>query len=298
MDLNLLSTFVVVAETSSFSLAAKRLGVIRSSVSRSVSALERELGVQLFSRSTRHVAMTSAGRALHEKIAPALASMKAAVGALPEREELPSGTLCITAPLDIGALVMPRVLAAFSVRHPAVQLDMRLSNRQVDLVAEGFDAALRVLPPRRGDSSLVARKLTDLEMAVFASPIYLARAGTPRTVEESVAHAWVSFGKLKPTGDLAPLGKVTPRWIGDDVAFVSQAVLAGVGLGLVPTFLVREQLTAGTVVRVLPRVTARVGALHLVYPPTRHLPRKVSALRDFLVEHFASYPLTSASAST
>ena len=298
MDLNRLATFVVVAETSSFSAAAKKLGLIRSSVSRSVASLERELGIQLFSRTTRQVSMTSAGRALYGKVAPHLTSLRDAIGALPEREELPSGTLCVTAPLDVGALLLPGVLGTFSLRYPAVQLDMRLSNRNVDLVSEGFDAALRVLRPRRGDSPLVARKLTDIEMHVFASPVYLARAGTPRSVEDASTHAWVSFTERKFVGALAPLAKVKPRWIGDDVAFVASAVGAGVGLGLVPTFLVRDQVAAGTVVRVLPRVSISAGTLYFAYPPTRHVPRKVAALRDFLVEHFASYPLTTASLSS
>ncbi|MFO0668157.1 MAG: LysR family transcriptional regulator [Polyangiaceae bacterium] len=297
MDLNLLSTFVVVAETANFSAAAKKLGVIRSSVSRSVAALERELGVQLFSRTTRQVSLTSAGRALYGKVSAHVTALKDVVGALPEREELPSGKLCITAPLDIGSLLLPGVLAPFALRYPAVQLDMRLSNRNVDLVSEGFDAALRVMRPRRGDSPLVARKLSDIEMNVFASPTYLARAGTPRSVEEALSHAWVSFSERKFSGPLAALAKVKPRWVGDDVAFVANAVVGGTGLGLLPTFLVRDHLTAGTVVRVLPRVSVMAGALYLVYPPTRHVPRKVSAFRDFLVEHFAAHPLTTASLS-
>ena len=295
MDLNLLMTFVAVAETSSFSAAAKKLGVIRSSVSRSIGALEHALDVQLFTRTTRQVAMTSAGTAFYAKVAPHLAAMQDAVSALPERERLPSGKLCITAPVDIGALVLPEVLAAFSLRYPAVQLDMRLSNRNVDLVAAGFDAALRVMPSRREDSSLVARRLTDIEMNVFASPMYLARAGTPRSVEDALEHAWVAFAEWKFKGDLAPIEKTKPRWIADDVSFVANAVVAGVGLGLLPTFLVREHIVAGSVRRVLPSVSESAGALHLVYSPTKHLPRKVSALRDFLVDHFATYPLTTAS---
>jgi len=295
MDLNLLTTFVAVAEASSFSAAAKKLGVIRSSVSRSVAALEQELRVQLFRRTTRQVALTSAGQTLYAKVAPQLISLRDAVGALPEREEAPSGTLRVSAPLDIGSLVLPGALAAFSLRYPAVQLDMRLSNRNVDLVADAFDAAIRVLPPRRRDSSLVARKLTDVEVNVFANPIYLARAGTPRSVEDALGHDWVTFTHSKFSGALAPLAKVKPRWLGDDASFVANAVVAGVGLGLISPFLVREQVAAGSVVRVLPRISVSAGALYLVHPPTRHLPRKVSTFRDFLVEYFARNPLTTSS---
>ncbi len=296
MDLNLLTTFVAVAEASSFSRAAKKLGVIRSSVSRSVAALEHELTTQLFSRTTRQVAMTSAGRTLYAKVVPHLASLKDAIGALPEQEQLPSGMLRITAPLDIGALVMPEVLAPFSLRYPDVRFDMRVTNRNVDLVAEGFDAALRVLPPRRKDSSLLARRLTDIDMHVFANPTYLARAGTPRSIEDVGDYTWISFTERKFVGALTPLSKVKPLWIGDDVLFVANAVVAGVGLGLVPTFLVREHLASGTVVRVLPRVSVPAGALYLIYPPTRHVPRKVAAFRDFLVDRFAQHPLTTSGA--
>jgi DNA-binding transcriptional LysR family regulator len=169
---------------------------------------------------------------------------------------------------------------------------MRLTNRTVDLVAEGFDAALRVSPARRDDSSLVARKLSLVELHVFASPTYLARAGTPRSAEEAATHDWIAFASGPTTKALAALEHVKPRWIGDDVLFVAKAVVAGVGLGLVPTFLLRDEIASGHVVRILPRIAIPAGALSFVYPPTRHLPRKVSALRDFLVAHFASYPLT------
>lgn len=302
MDLNLLTTFVVVADAGSFSAAATKLGVLRSSVSRTIAALERELDVQLFARTTRHVALTTAGTALYAKIAPQLAAIREALGTLPEREQAPSGTLRLTAPVDIGALVLPEVLAAFSRRYPEVQIDMRLTNRTVDLVAEGFDAALRVVTPQQRDvrgassssSSLstIARKLSNIEMHLFASPTYLARAGTPRNVAEAAAHAFVGFTNMRPAKALGALTHARPMWLGDDVLFVARAVSAGVGLGLVPTFLLRDEVAEGKVVRVLPRLSVRAGSLSFAYPETRHLPRKVSALRDFLVTHFTNNPLT------
>lgn len=291
MDLNLLSTFVAVAEASSFSTAATKLRLRRSSVSRAIAALERDLDVQLFNRTTRRVALTTAGTALYAKISPHLSSVKEAIGALPEREKVPSGTLRITAPSDIGALVLPDVLAAFSLRYPRVRIDMRLTSQNVDLVAEGLDAAFRVLPKRRSDSSLVARKLSEVEMGVFANPTYLARAGTPRSLEDAAEHAWISFPGLKAQQQLTELRRAKPIWVGDDVLFVARSVAAGAGLGLIPTFLVREDLAAGRVVRVLPRVSGACGGLYLVFAPTPHLPQKVSALRDFVVQHFATHPL-------
>ncbi|MBI2388728.1 MAG: LysR family transcriptional regulator [Deltaproteobacteria bacterium] len=297
MDLNQLSTFVAVAEASSFSTAATKLRLRRSSVSRAIAALENELGVQLFTRTTRRVALTTAGTALYAKIGPHLSAVKEAIGALPEREKDPSGTLRITAAGDIGAMVLADVLAAFSLRYPRVHIELRLTSQNVDLVAEGFDVAFRVMPKRRSDSSLVARKLTDIEMGIFASPTYLARAGTPRSLEDASDHAWVMFPGLNAQQQVADLKRIKPAWTADDVLFVARSVAAGVGLGMVPTFLVRDDVTAGRVVRVLPRVSVPWGGLYLVFAPTPHVPRKVSALREFVVQHFATHPLTSLGAA-
>jgi len=289
MDLNLVSVFQHVAEAASFSAAAKKLGVRRSSVSRSVAALERELGVQLFNRTTRSVALTTAGTALLAKVRPQLLALKEALGSLPEREEEPSGDLRLTAPGDIGAIVLPAVLAGFALRFPAVHVDARLTNRTVDLVGEGFDVALRA-GTKLQDSSLVARRVSTVSFQVFASPTYLARAGTPRTAEDALEHEWVMFRgfKLPP-----PLGmmKRKARVTGDDMMFVHRTVRAGLGLGLMPAFLAQQDVSAGTLVRVLPRLELKQGGLYLLHPPARHVPRKVTAFRDFLVQHLQQHPL-------
>ena len=290
MDLNLLAHFVTVAEASSFSTAASRLGLQRSSVSRAVAALERSVGVQLFSRTTRSVALTTAGTALYARVAPQLASLKEAVGSLPEREALPSGELKVTAPNDFGAVVLAPIVAAFSTRYPGVEVNVRLTNRRVDVVAEGFDAALRMLSGRRPDSSLVARRLSEIEMEIFAAPTYLARAGIPRTPRDAAGHAWVGMKGFKLPASF-PAPSVAPRIVGDDVLFVCRAAIAGAGLALLPTFLAREDVAAGTLVRVLPRSSMRAGAVFFVHPPAQHVARKVAAFRDYLVEHFAAHPL-------
>ena len=291
MDLNLLAHFVAVAEASSFSTAATKLGLRRSSVSRAVAALERSVGVQLFNRTTRSVALTTAGSALYARVAPQLASLKDAVGSLPEREALPSGELKVTAPNDFGAVVLAPIIAAFSTRYPGVEVNVRLTNRRVDLVAEGFDAALRMLSGRLADSSLVARRLSEIEMQIFAAPTYLARAGIPRAPRDTAAHPWIGMKGFKLPASF-PAPAVKPRIVGDDVLFVCRAVIAGAGLSLLPTFLAREDVAAGTLVRVLPRFSMRAGAVFFVHPPAQRVARKVAAFRDYLVEHFASHPLT------
>lgn len=290
MDLNLVSLFVTVAKASSFSKAATQLDVPRSSVSRGIAQLERELGVQLLSRTTRHVALTTAGSALFNKVAPQLASLEDALGTLPEQEELPSGTLRLTAPNDIAAVVMPTLFSSFAQRYPEVTLDVRLTNRVVDLVGEGFDVALRVTTGRLSDSSLVAKKLAITHMQVYAAPEYLARVGTPRTCEEAGGHAWVVFPAVRMPPQL-PKPKHVPRIMGDDVRFVHEMVRAGVGLGLLPTVLAHDDVTQGRLVRVLPKVATPSGAIYLVHVPSKHVPRKVTAFRDHMVEQFASHPL-------
>jgi len=290
MDLNLISLFVTVAKASSFSKAATQLEVPRSSVSRGIAQLERELGVQLLSRTTRHVALTTAGTALFAKVAPQLASLEEAVGTLPEQEEQPSGTLRFTAPNDLGALVLPSVFAGFALRYPTVTLDVRLTNRTVDLVGEGFDAALRVTSGRLSDSSLIAKKLATSHMQIFGSVDYLARAGTPRTCEDAAEHAWVVFPALRMPPQL-PKPKQLPRMIADDIRFVHEMVRAGVGLGLLPTALAHEDVIAGRLVRVLPKIATPSGTIYLVHAPTKHVPRKVTAFRDYLLEQLAMHPL-------
>ncbi len=290
MDLNLLPLFVTVAEASSFTVAATKLGVERSSVSRGIAALERSLKVQLFSRTTRHVALTTAGSALYAKLAPGLAALEDALGTVPEREEEPSGVLRVTAPNDIGSVILPQALAGFALRHPAVRVDVRLDNRKVDLVAEGFDVALRASASRLSDSSLVVRRMCLLEMQIFGSASYLARAGAPRTPEEALEHHWVAFRGLKLPAQLQK-AKARARIEGDDILFVYQAVKAGTGLGVVPWFLARDDVASGQLVRVLPRIALPSATLFFVHPPAKHLPRKVTAFRDFLLQHFAAHPL-------
>jgi DNA-binding transcriptional LysR family regulator len=294
MDLNLLSLFIVVAEASSFTAAATKLGLRRSSVSRGVASLERVLGVQLFSRTTRQVSLTTAGTTLYAKVAPQLASLKDALGTLPEREEQPSGELRVTAPSDFGAFILPGVIAGFTLRYPAVQVDVRLTNRRVDLVAEGFDVALRFAAGKLSDSSLVARRVGGPDLQLFAAPTYLARAGTPRTPADTADHQWIVFRSARNPPPL-PEPRTRPAVLSDDILFIHGAAKAGLGLAILPAYLAREDVTAGRLVRVLPRMSIRSAALYFVHPPARHPPRKVTAFRDYLIEHLAVHPLFSRS---
>jgi DNA-binding transcriptional LysR family regulator len=291
-DLNLLAVFARVAEAQSFSRAARQLGRPRSSVSRQIAELEAALGVQLFNRTTRHVALSTAGAALHERVAPQLAALRTSLGSLPEREAVPSGTLRLAALPDMATTFLPDALTSFAQRYPAVDLDVRLSPLAVDLVAGGYDAALRVVTRRLPDSSLVARRLGMLESELFAAPAYLARRGAIRTPEDTATHDWVMYGDRLPPPFPRPAR--APRVSGDDMLFIAQAIRAGLGLGILPTWLAAADVRTGALVRPLPRVVLRGAALYFVSVRARAVARKVIALRDHLIEYLAAHPLSRA----
>jgi DNA-binding transcriptional LysR family regulator len=287
MDLNLLTVFEAVARTASFSTAAKELGIPKSSASRSVARLEDELGLQLLFRTTRQVSLTEPGTALYDRVTPLLRQVRAALGELPEREEAPSGTLRLTAPVDLGVLFLAEVVTRYTARFPAVSVEVHLTGRVVDLVAEGFDLALRV-GARLEDSTLVARRAAPIVLHHYASPLYLARRGTPRFEAELADHDTLVFRggdqKLRVPGARPASAGRPPRIVADDLLFLRDAVRAGAGIGLLPDFAAEPEVVAGRLVRILPRIERPAGWLHLVTPAAKHGPRKVAAFRDLVVE--------------
>ena len=292
MDLNLLPTFAAVAETSSFSKAAQKLRLPKSSVSRNVAALEQQLGVRLVHRTTRRVALSTAGAALYERVAPLLAELQNSLGGLPEREAQPAGQVRLTASFDLGATVLPELLTRFAARYPLVSLDVRLSNVLLDLVGEGIDVALRFSSGERlKDSSLRAQKLRPVELQLFASPEYLARRGAPGSPAALEGHAFVVLRgrerlKLQSAGENVAV-TLKGRLVADEMTFLRKAVRAGAGIGCLPSYLGLEDVRAGAMLRVLPRWTVDSGFLWFVTPPGT-LPRKVSVFRDFLREELGA----------
>jgi DNA-binding transcriptional LysR family regulator len=287
MDLNLLTTFEAVARTGGFSTAARELRMPKSSVSRGVARLEADLGTQLLFRTTRQVKLTEAGTALYDRLTPLLSSVRTALSEVPVLQEQPTGTLRITAPADLADLVLAEAVTRYTARYPAVAVELHLTGRVVDLVAEGFDVALRVAS-KLEDSSLVVRKVATLTFQLFASPRYLARRGTPRHDADLEGHDWVVF-RSGPQKLRAGPGKGAPpgsagRIVCDDLLFARDAIRFGGGLGYLPSFMAEPDVVAGTLVRVLPRLDRPAGSLHLVTPAARHVPAKVAAFRDLVAE--------------
>lgn len=288
MDLNRIAVFVRVVEDQGFTSAARALGLPKSSVSRAVALLEAELGVRLLQRSTRRVSLTEAGGAFYERASRGLAVVAEAAAAVADMQGALRGLIRMTAPVDAGDRLLGAPLARFVRRHPRVHVELVLTGRLVDLVEEGFDLALRAGALR--DSALVARKIGESEGGAYASPRYLARRGAPARVEDLARHRCVLF---RPTRGRAlwaltgPAGEERVEVGGplgaDDLSFVRRALLAGVGVGLLPTFLCARDVERGRLERVLPAYRAFAAPLHLVYPSAHYVPRRVAALRDFLL---------------
>lgn len=297
IDLNLLRAFAAVHASGSFSAAASTLGVPRSSISRAVAALEEELRLSLFQRTTRKVTTTPVGLSLFERVAPQLESLDGALVDLPEQADAPSGTLRITTTPDLGSIVLTEAVARYLRRYPAVQVELDLSARVVDLVSEGFDLALRVVKTRAKSSSLVARKVGDVFFQLYASPAYLARRAGPRSPAEANDYEWVTYDSRPLTLSNARGVKsvVVPasRVRSNDMFFQREALRAGCGLGALPSFLADDDVANGSLARVLPDWLLFNGNVVLVHPPHRHLPRKVSAFQQLLLEQLRQRPISS-----
>ena len=285
-DLNDVSVFVRVIEAGSFTAAARQLGVPKSSASRRVRQLEDALGVQLLQRSTRHLGLTDAGREYYERVSSALAGMQEANAAVADLQDRPRGTVRLVAPSEWSGWILAPIVAAFLERYPEIRIDLSLTDRQVDLLREGFDLGLVTGP--LPDSSLVMRSLPAIECALFASRDYLDRHGTPETVADLASHAFV-VPRPGPTARLSMTGPrgtetvvVTGRVSTDDRVFMHEAVRAGIGIGVLP----RKGCTTHTeLVPVLPDHRLPGFAIHVIHPASRHVPQRVALFRDFLFEH-------------
>ena len=287
LEYDLLATFVAVADETSFSKAARRLGVSKGTVSRAIQRLESLVGAQLLHRTTHTVALSTAGSALYERTAPHLRALKQALGTLPERAEEPSGELRIAAAHDVGTILLPELLTTFMARYPKVRVDLQLSNTRVDLVAERFDLAIRAMPRKLRDSSLRVRKLGRTEAGVYASPSYLARRGVPTSLG-AANHDWVVMPPLRRALFQGVRG-VVPRMLTNDVLAVRELLRQGVGVGALPSFVAAPCVVDGSLVRVMPKTRILdVIDLALVYPTSGQVPRKVSAFCDFVLERVKS----------
>jgi DNA-binding transcriptional LysR family regulator len=290
MDYNDLALFTRVVEAGSFTSAALAVGLPKSSVTRSIARLEKDLGVRLIQRTTRQRGVTEAGRELYERVRGAVDALVEATQVVSQHGKQPTGIVRITAPVDIAQMGIPEALAKFLVAYPSLHVEMILTSRVVDLVAEGVDLGIRA--GKLADSSLVARKIGTASSGLYASKSYLKRRGRPRRLADLVKHDCVLFrGRSgRATWQLAgPDGDVSVEVQGpvgaDDFSFVNRAISAGLGIGPVPVFLARLDPATRGLERVLPGYVMTGAPLQVVMPSASFVPARVAVVRDFLVEH-------------
>lgn len=289
-----LAVFVKVADAGGFSVAARALGISTSQASRLVSRLEERLGARLLNRTTRRVALTEAGRNLHERASRALAELQDAQRATRDEPGALRGTLRITMPVNFGVRYVMPLVASFSVQHPGVRFELSLDDRRQDIIGEGFDIAVRAgsVP----DSSLRARRLGCTSLFSVASPAYLARAGVPQHPSELGDHEVLVAGRDATAtllrfvrGDEEVAVRVTPRIFTGNVEALLPCVLAGLGIARLPDAICGDDLRAGRVVRVLAEWDARMG-VYALSPPGPQTPPKVKAFLEHLVAGLSHEP--------
>jgi DNA-binding transcriptional LysR family regulator len=291
MQLGSIEMFCKAAELGGFTAAAVALGVTAAAVSRSVGRLEERLGVRLFVRTTRRVNLTDDGRLYFEQCTQALAQIAQAGRVVAGHQDEPSGVLRISAPTTFAHYRLLPLLPKFAAAFPKVQIDISVSNRNIDFVEEGFDVAIRLGAPQ--DSRLVARKLEDASLGVFASPAYLKQHGVPKTLADLKTHACVQF-VLPSTGKAMPwllrdAGQDIERVVGgqvrvqDDVLGCVSYAKAGGGLVQIYHFIAKHAVAAGELTEVLRAHGGRSRPFSVLYPQNRHMSARVRALVDFLL---------------
>jgi len=288
-----LRAFVAVVEAGSFVGAANALELSTAAISRHISALESRLDVRLLYRTTRRLSLTHEGELFQARAQAVLDGLEEAEAEISARSGSAIGELRINAPVSFGIRHLATLWGAFSAAHPAVRLDLTLSDRLVDLVEEGFDVAIRIA--RLPDSTLISRRLADTRMALCAAPAYVERQGAPGTPADLANHVIWAY-RYFADGDTWRFdgrdGEVSVRV--DPVLRTNNGdtcragALAGHCVVLQPTFLVGEDLRAGRLVELLPDYEAATLGIYALYPSRRHVVPRVRLLVDYLVEAFAN----------
>lgn len=295
LDLNLLAVFARVAESGSFAEAARRLSSSRSAVSKSVAKLEVALGARLLNRTTRHLSLTEIGAAVAEHGSRILEEAADAENLVASLTSEPRGVLRISASVAFGTLHVAPALAEFLPLYPKIKVDLTITDRWIDLAEEGYDLIIQVTG--QPQEHLVARKLAPVRRQLCATPEYFHRRGIPRTPMDLVSHNCLDYtrsgeqGRWRFTG---PEGDISvpvngPLHVDDDEA-LSQAVLGGLGLALLPTFIIGKDLQAGNLQAVLSEYIPVERHVYAMYLPTRHLPAKARVFIDFLIERIGTAP--------
>ncbi len=284
--------FVAVVRSGGFSAAARTLGISKSAVSKRVNRLESSLGVRLLHRTTRKLSLTEAGQRYYEHASQALMSANQAEDAVTEMQGEPQGKLRISSPMSFGRLHVAPLIPKFLKWYPKLELDLLMDDREIDLVAEGFDLGIRS-SAQLPDSTLVARKLAPLRQVICASPEYIERCGRPITADALLKHNCVLFSyagdanewTLERGGETFVVGVSGNYRVNNSEALV-EALREGTGIGRLPTFVAGPDLKAGRLVKLLEGYRIPDLGFYAVFPEREYMPAKVRAFLDFAVESF------------
>ena len=292
MELNDLRAFARIADLLSVSAAARLLGVPKSTVSRSLARLERDIDTALVDRSTRHLRLTDAGILLRPHALRILADIDEAETALDGLAGVPRGTLRVSLPFTVAVALVSPMLPSFLAAYPEVRVVLAVENRFIDMPVEPVDLVIRVGP--LPDSDLVARRLLTSEAWTCASPAYLAKRGTPATVADLAGHTLIaysehqtSWGERTTSDGASPATLPSAAVVSDSVALLP-VILGGAGIARLPDFLAAAHVDDGSLVHLWPEHRGDLIDLHAIYPSHRSLSAKVRVFIDSLTDWFAA----------
>ena len=290
-QLSAMRAFRGIVEAKGFSAAAERLDTTHSTISRQLQQLETELGAQLINRNTRRFSLTSAGEQYYAACVDILERVEAASQAVAQGHQRAEGLLRVSVPLVVGTLDLPQWLPGFQRRYPDIELELHCDDQFVDLVADGFDVALRIASAL-ADTTLMARALTISKQVLVASPAYIGRHGLPRSAQELDKHRLLTFIGASSDWVLSPVRgeavTVTPsgRFRSNTISALHAATLAGAGIACFTQATVRSDLAQDRLVPILPNYSLGERHYYALYPQSRHLAPKVRAFVDHMAEFY------------
>ncbi|HUJ74021.1 MAG TPA: LysR family transcriptional regulator [bacterium] len=290
-----IALFIKVVESKSFTAAAPELGMTPSAVSKRISRLEDRLGAQLLNRTTRRIGLTEEGAAFYERTARIMTEVEEAESAVSSLRKGPRGLLRVSVPVILGQMHFAPAVPGFLRQYPDLQLELIFNDRYVDLIEEGMDLAVRI--DRLPDSSLVARRLAPNRRVVCGSPAYFEQHGVPATPHDLVHHNCLTYAAQYPhkewffdTGKGRHAVQVKGNFQTNNAEALRAAALGGLGLALLPTFIVGADLQKGLLLPVLQRHVSSDTAIFAVYPQHRHQSPKVRAFVDYMTAHLGPHP--------
>lgn len=291
-DLNDMMVFMNVAEQGSFTAAANKIGLPKSNISRKISRLEEKLAVKLIERSTRSLHLTEIGQVYLQHCQRIYDEMQSAEQCVENLSASPRGKIKLCTSVGAGQSLLAKPLAKFSQQFTDIEIDLKLTNRRVDIVEEGFDLAIRV--GESPDSSLISKKLVTIHLALYASPNYLAQAKSIKSVEQLSQHKCLFMSSLdnKAVWPLFHQGKqydfaFNPKIRADDFNVLKTMVSQDCGIGLFPHYMCSEEVARGDIVRVLPQWSGRTIDIYAIYPSRKGVTPKIRAFLDFLAAELA-----------